>query len=127
MRVLVIDDSKLIQGFVKSCLQDSAHQVVIAENGQIGIEVLTDTSNDSSFDVILLDWNMPVLDGPGFLQKIQDKNIITGPILMMTTENSPQKIMQALSMGASEYLMKPFTAEILLDKIETAIRQKKAA
>lgn len=112
MKVLIVEDSKAISNMVAQMLNQNSMDTEIAENGQVALDLI---DKGSQFDLILLDWNMPVMDGEQFLQAVQGKNV--GPIVMMTTENKIEKIQKALGLGASEYIMKPFTIEILLEKI----------
>ena len=116
MNILIIDDSKFIRSHVKKILESLNHQVFEAEDGEKGVEALL---KPNQFDLVLLDWNMPNLDGPGVLQEVEKK--IHAPIVMMTTESAPEKIRMALELGAKEYIMKPFTDDVLQEKIDYVI------
>ena len=118
MKVLLVDDSNSIAMVVGQMLNDAGHEVARAKHGLDAVEIIT---KDSDFDVILLDWNMPEMDGLEFLKHNTENNLITCPIIMMTTENKPEKIVLALQNGAKEYIMKPFTQDILISKIETVV------
>lgn len=113
-KILIVDDTKAVHSFVKALLQKSNE--VQTESAFNGSEALTKIKGDNKYDLILLDWEMPVLNGPETLAQIKP---IAGvaPIIMMTTKNKPEDIQNMLIMGASEYLMKPFTIDILFDKI----------
>ena len=74
---------------------------------------------DSKFDLILLDWEMPVLNGPGTFSEFK-KMELKIPVVMMTTKNASEDIQTMLNMGVAEYLLKPFTIDILFEKIEFA-------
>lgn len=116
-QILMIDDTKSVHAFVKSLLAKSPEVVVTSVfNGAEALKLL-ETKKD--FDVIFLDWEMPVLDGPSTFASFIEKGI-TIPTLMMTTKNKPEEIEKMLMMGVSEYLMKPFTIDILFEKIEYA-------
>ncbi|MEC7278035.1 MAG: response regulator [Bdellovibrionota bacterium] len=115
MKVLVVDDSKPIFMMVSQMLEELGHQAVWAENGQDAIDKI---SENSDVELVLLDWNMPVMDGLEFLVKNGAESFCPAPIVMMTTENKPEKIQEALKNGAVDYIMKPFTADILENKIE---------
>ena len=115
MKVLVVDDSKAIFMMVSQMLEEAGHQGFWAEDGQKAKEYL---QANSDIDIVLLDWNMPVMNGPEFLQANLDEAFTKAPIIMMTTENKPDYIKKALSLGAVEYIMKPFTADILFNKFE---------
>lgn len=118
MKILVVDDSKPIFMMVSQMLTELGHQPVWAEDGQKAVQVL---SEQPDVGLILLDWNMPVMNGLEFLELNQQDKFFINPIVMMTTENSPEKIQKALENGASDYIMKPFTADILQSKIEMVI------
>lgn len=115
MNILVVDDSKAIYAMVSKMLEEGGHSTKWAEDGLKAVEVLKDKSN--KIDVILLDWNMPNMNGPEFLEYNIKEKITTAPIVMMTTENSPEAIKKALSLNAAEYIMKPFTSDILFNKL----------
>jgi len=118
MKILVVDDSKPIFMMVSQMLKELGHDPIWAEEGQKAIQVLSEHPDVS---LILLDWNMPVMNGLEFLQLNKEDKFFDHPIVMMTTENSPEKIKSALECGASDYIMKPFTADILQSKIEMVI------
>ena len=114
MKVMIIDDSKAIFMMVSKMLTDRGHEAIWAEDG---IDACTKLGQ-SDVDLVLLDWNMPNMNGPEFLEKNQSDSVTKAPIVMMTTENKPDYIKKALMLGAVEYIMKPFTADILFNKIE---------
>lgn len=115
MNILVVDDSKAIYAMVSQMLSSGGHTSVWAQDGKIAMDLLK--KGEAKIDVILLDWNMPNMNGPEFLEaNIKDK-FTTAPIVMMTTENSPDFIKKALSLNAAEYIMKPFTSDILFNKL----------
>ncbi len=114
MKVLLVDDSNAIAMVVGKMLKDAGYEVVRAKDGQDAVDII---GQDNNFQVILLDWNMPEMDGLEFLKYNQENKIINCPIIMMTTENKPEKIVLALQHGAKEYIMKPFTQDILISKI----------
>ena len=113
MNILIVEDSSMMAMLVTEMVEKMDYQATRAADGQKAIEVLS----NGDFDIILLDWNMPNMNGLEFLQYNQEKSITQARIIMMTTEDSPEKIETALSHGAQEYIMKPFTAEILASKL----------
>lgn len=113
MKVLIIDDSKMIKLLVKDFLINLGHEVFEAENGEDGLFVV----NSAKPDLILLDYNMPVMDGPTFLKNYKGAQKGLIPVVMMTTESAMDKINEVIALGASEYLIKPFDQEILAEKI----------
>ncbi len=117
MKILIVDDSKAINLMVSDMLHEAGHESLWAEDGQKAVDIIA----KEKVDLILLDWNMPVMNGPEFLEKVKSENLTSAPIVMMTTENKPDYIMKALEMGASEYIMKPFTSDILINKIDLVL------
>lgn len=115
MKVLLVEDSKMIVTMVKEMLVNASHEVFEASDGK---ETVSFLESGNIVDLILLDWNMPNMNGVEFLAYNSENKITEANIVMMTTENKPERIMEALELGASEYLMKPFTSDILLTKIE---------
>lgn len=120
MKVLIVDDSKPIVTFAREVLTSNNIEVESAENGRVAADLL---KKDKNFDLILLDWNMPVLDGPGLLDIIREESLTSAPIVMMTTNHKPEHIKTALEKGAVEYIMKPFTEDILICKINMVKKQ----
>ena len=115
MKILLVDDSRVVKALVQEMLDEKGYDMTYAQDGQVAIECV---QSGEKFDFILLDWNMPVLDGPGFLSKCNELNLDPCPIIMMTTENSHEHFEKAISLGASEYIIKPFTPDILFGKME---------
>lgn len=115
MKIMVVDDSKMIQMLVRETLESRGIEVVVADHGQDAVDKI---AADGDVDLILLDWNMPVMDGEQFLEKARDESFTKAPIVMMTTENKPEKIQTAIEKGVSEFIMKPFTDDVLFGKIE---------
>lgn len=115
MNILIIDDTRSVHAYIKSLgANNSEVSFTSVRNGEEAVNLLRE-KND--FDVILLDWEMPVLDGPSAFKKFKEMNIST-PTLMMTTKNAMEDIKYMLDMGVAEYLMKPFTRDIFFEKIE---------
>ena len=114
-KILIIDDTKSVHAFVKSLLSKS--EEIVCRSVFNGAEALELLKMENDFNVIFLDWEMPILDGPSTFQRFLDLGIDI-PTLMMTTKNSPADIQKMLQMGVAEYLMKPFTIDILFEKIE---------
>ena len=115
IKILIIDDTRSVHMFVKKLLaQGHVTEVASVYNGQEALDLL---KQNSDFDLIFLDWNMPIMEGPETLQNIRKMGIQI-PILMMTTLSSEDNINQMLELGVSEYMIKPFTVDILFQKIE---------
>ena len=115
MRALVIDDSKAIRLILGKILQDIGFEVRGAANGLEGLEEL---KADGKVDLALVDWNMPEMNGYEFVQEVRkDKNFDDLPLMMVTTETEMSQVVKALEAGANEYVMKPFTKEMILEKL----------
>lgn len=115
MRILLVDDSSYLRKHISKMVEALGYECDFAIHGQEAIDKL---SAGEKYDLVLLDWNMPVMTGPEFLAYRQDHpEIQTAPVIMVTTENTPERIGKAMELGASEYLMKPFTEDVLDEKI----------
>ena len=114
MKFLIVDDSNAVAMMVKEMLKEMGHSSERAVDGKDAVKILESTSD---FDFILLDWNMPEMTGIEFLKYNYENHITETPIIMMTTENKPENIREALMFGASEYIMKPFTKDIIESKV----------
>lgn len=112
---LIVDDSRVIRKVSRHILETLGFNVDEAENGQIGLEKCELTMPD----VILLDWNMPVLSGIEFLVQLRQRPGGDAPkVVFCTTENDVAHIREAIEAGADEYVMKPFDHETLQIKLQ---------
>ncbi len=112
---LVVDDSRVIRKLATKMLANLGIETREAENGA---EALEACATDMP-DIVLLDWNMPVLDGIGFLKKLRaQKSIVQPKVLFCTTESGFERISEAMADGADEYIMKPFDEDILASKLQ---------
>ncbi len=116
MQALVVDDSRAIRRIVGRVLKEVGFSVVEAENGKLALEALR---AGGEFHVALVDWNMPVMNGYEFVCEVRKDHAYAGmPIMMVTTETEVNNVVRALEAGANEYLMKPFTKEMIVQKLE---------
>ncbi|AIQ92396.1 response regulator [Methylobacterium radiotolerans] len=112
---LVVDDSAVIRKVARRIIEDLGMNVSEAEDGSAALEACA----ASMPDAILLDWNMPNMDGYAFLQALRQSEGGGVPkVLFCTTENDVGAIARALRAGADEYIMKPFDRDILTAKLE---------
>lgn len=112
-RCLVVDDSAVIRKVARRILEGMNFTIMEAEDGSKALDVCS----VSMPDAILLDWNMPVMDGYEFLKTIRKSENGTKPkIVFCTTENDVAHIARAMHAGADEYIMKPFDKDILVSK-----------
>lgn len=116
MIVMVVDDSRQIRRHVGRTVASFGHEVMDAEHGK---ECLVKVAEQKP-DVILLDWNMPEMDGLETLEALKaDPATSDITVIMMTTENKEEKIELAMEKGASEYIMKPLTKEVLQERLDS--------
>ncbi len=110
---LVVDDSRVVRKVARRIVEDLGFACEEAEDGQKAY----DYCSKQMPDAILLDWNMPVMSGIEFLEKLRAMNGGQGPkVVFCTTENDMAHIQRAMNAGANEYIMKPFDSEIIESK-----------
>ena len=114
MRVLIVDDSRFVRGYLRGLLEEKDIECEEAADGQAGMDKL---QSSPPFDLALLDWNMPVMDGLEMLKKLRAEGFAGLKVMMVTTEAENDYILRALDAGADEYLMKPFDDEALTEKL----------
>jgi len=114
---LVVDDSRVVRKVARRILEASGYSVSEAEDGEQALEAC----RAGMPDCVLLDWNMPVMNGLDFLKALRAEfGPGNPPVLFCTTETDMSFVEQAIEHGAQEFIMKPFDAEILLGKFEQA-------
>ncbi len=115
MQALIIDDSRPIRRIESDILNELGFDTADAANGKQAWEMLQASPVP---DVVLVDWNMPEMDGLEFIRSVRgDDRYSEMVVLMVTTETETDQMLRALSAGADEYLMKPFQKEGLVDKL----------
>ncbi len=123
MKIITIDDSSTMRRIIKNTLKRIGYgdEILEAENGKEALEIL----ENNDVDLIITDWNMPVMDGLTFVKKIRaNKKFDDVPIIMVTTEAAKEDIITALKAGVNNYIVKPFTPQVLKEKIETVMGLK---
>jgi two-component system, chemotaxis family, chemotaxis protein CheY len=116
MRILIVDDSSAIRAYLKLLLKSAGFETCEARNGKEALAALEATG---TADVMLLDWNMPEMDGLETLRNLRaDSRWRAMKVMMVTTETEMEEMSRALAEGADEYVMKPFTREMILEKLE---------
>jgi DNA-binding response OmpR family regulator len=119
-RVLSIDDSRAVHAFLDRSVVGTDIDLVHAESGILGMEILK--REGAGISLILLDWEMPGKSGPEVLAEIRASGSSV-PVIMVTSKNDPSEIERMLKLGAIEYIMKPFTPDILLEKVNSILVQ----
>jgi len=112
---LVVDDSKVVRKVVRKIVEGLGFAADEAYDGANALE----QCQDNKYDVIMLDWNMPIKDGMQFFREFKElPNSSETVVIFCTTENEFSKIQEAIQEGAKEYIMKPFDEEIVRNKFQ---------
>jgi two-component system chemotaxis response regulator CheY len=115
VRAMVIDDSRAIRLILGKMLKDLGFEVIDAENGAVAIDRL---KKSEKVDIALVDWNMPEMNGYEFVCAVRKEDAYKDlPLMMVTTETEMSQVVKALEAGANEYVMKPFTKEMITEKL----------
>jgi two-component system chemotaxis response regulator CheY len=115
MLALVVDDSRAMRSILTRLMSGLGFDVAQAGDGSQALDVLEAGARP---DVILVDWNMPVMDGLTFIKHVRAREDLRDIVLMMvTTESEQGNIVRALAAGAHEYVVKPFTDDVIADKL----------
>jgi two-component system chemotaxis response regulator CheY len=116
MRALVVDDSSAIRSYLRRILAGFGFDVIEAKNGREALERLR---AGEQVTVMLLDWNMPEMSGIELLSCMRAEPVFNDIcVMMVTTETEVSEISSALNAGANEYVMKPFTPEVIEEKLQ---------
>jgi two-component system chemotaxis response regulator CheY len=115
MRALIVDDSRAIRGIIGKMLREMGFEIVEAGHG---VEAMHRLKEVGAVDVMLVDWNMPEMNGYDFLRNVRSNpGYANIPFMMVTSETEMTQMSKALEAGANEYVMKPFTKEVITDKL----------
>jgi len=114
VRALIVDDSRFVRGYLRGLLEEKGIECEEAGDGQAGMDQM---NAGLPFDVALVDWNMPVMNGLDMLKQLRAEGFRDVKVMMVTTEAENDFILRALDAGADEYLMKPFDDEALTEKL----------
>ena len=116
MNALVVEDSTTIRMILRKLLGKLGFDVVEAGNGREGLDRLKEMTRA---DVVLVDWNMPEMNGVDFIRAVRaDHGYDELPLVMVTTNVELENVAEALGAGANEYVMKPFTLDMIREKLE---------
>ena len=116
MHALIIDDSRALRRILRGMLTDLGFSVAEAANVQEGVAQLREGPMP---DVVLVDWNMPVMTGLEFVREVRaDHRFRNLPLMMVTTETEMGQVTVALAAGVTEYVMKPFDKDVIADKLQ---------
>ena len=116
MQILSVDDSAIVRKIIRGAAEVLGYELLEASDGLEGLSILE--ANYKNIDLILLDWNMPGMNGMELLKKAKSNpDLARIPVMMVTTESERENIVKAIKEGASHYMTKPFTVEELIKKI----------
>ncbi|GAD19167.1 chemotaxis response regulator CheY [Helicobacter fennelliae] len=120
MKILVVDDSSTMRRIIKNTLQRLGYEDILeAEHGVQAWEILDSTQN---VQVLITDWNMPEMNGLELVKKVRsDERYKDIPIIMVTTEGGKAEVITALKAGVNNYIVKPFTPQVLKEKLEVVL------
>jgi two-component system chemotaxis response regulator CheY len=116
MRALIVDDSRTIRTIIGKILREIGMDVIEASNG---LQALEQIKLHPDIELVLVDWNMPVMNGLDFTKAVRAQVAYDNlRILMVTSETEIEQVTRAMNAGANEYLMKPFSREVLIAKLD---------
>jgi two-component system chemotaxis response regulator CheY len=116
VNALIIDDSRVLRRILNEMLGQLGFEVTEAVNGRDGLDKL---EAGPAPDVVLVDWNMPVMNGLDFVRAVRaNQRFRELPLMMVTSETEVEQMSLALAVGANEYVMKPFGKEVIADKLQ---------
>ncbi|NDJ27762.1 two-component system response regulator [Campylobacter sp. MIT 12-8780] len=120
MKLLVVDDSSTMRRIIKNTLEKLGHSEVL--EAEHGVEAWDLLSKNDDVKVVITDWNMPEMNGLDLVKKIRaEKKYEDMPIIMVTTEGGKAEVITALKAGVNNYIVKPFTPQILKEKLEDVL------
>jgi two-component system chemotaxis response regulator CheY len=119
MHALIVDDSTTIRMILGEYLKKLGFDVTEAVNGRDALDRLRGMKKADVVDVVLVDWNMPEMDGLSFVEAVRAEHQYDElPLMMVTTNTELAHVAKALEAGANEYIMKPFTRDMIREKLE---------
>ncbi|MBI4501973.1 MAG: response regulator transcription factor [Gemmatimonadetes bacterium] len=121
MKVLVIEDDRTVGQFVQRGLEEQRMQVDLVDEGSSGLKI----ASEGKYDVIVLDLRLPGMSGVEVLRTLRDRGVNT-PVLVLTAQDAVESKVQALRIGADDYVTKPFAFEELLARVEAVARRPKS-
>ena len=112
MKVLIVDDSVVMRKIIMKAVMEAGHSdLVEAADGKEAL------SKAGDVDVVLIDWNMPVMDGLTFVKEFRKGSQV--PVVMITTGGGQKEVLEAMKAGVNDYIVKPFTPSVLISKLES--------
>lgn len=120
LKLLVVDDSSTMRRIIKNTLQRLGYDDILeAEHGLQAWEIMDSVDG---IKILITDWNMPEMNGLDLVKKVRaDNRFIDIPIIMVTTEGGKAEVITALKAGVNNYIVKPFTPQVLKEKLEIVL------
>jgi len=116
MKALVVDDSRAMRSILKRAMSDNGFEVMEADNGRHALDYV---GANGPVDVVLVDWNMPEMNGLEFVSRVRAESKYDHMrLIIVSIESDQNHVQEALAAGCDEYLMKPFSDQALSDKLE---------
>lgn len=120
-KILCIDDSRAVHAFLKDAFREKDVEITSVYDGKQGVSHFQEKGGaNSPYQLIFLDWEMPELTGPETYDALRKLEVKT-PVIMLTSKNDISDIAMMLDKGVSEYVIKPFTKDIIIEKAKTII------
>ena len=117
-KILVVDDAPFILNIIKYNLENNGYEVFTGTNGKEGLDVLS----KQYVDLILVDVMMPVMDGFSFLETVRkNRKLASVKVIFLTSLRSKEDVKKAVKLGVNDYIMKPFTADAVLERVKKYI------
>ncbi len=117
-KILVVEDEVEINQLLQIILKNKGYEVSATLDGLAAF----DQVQSENFDLILLDWMLPQINGLDFIKRLREKNNLT-PVIFVTAKTQPEDIVQGLEAGADDYLVKPFDTNVLLARVDSVLRR----
>ncbi len=120
MKLLVVDDSSTMRRIIKNTLQRLGYEDIL--EAEHGVEAWNHMTTVEGIDVLITDWNMPEMNGLELVKKVRAEDKYKDiPIIMVTTEGGKSEVITALKAGVNNYIVKPFTPQVLKEKLEVVL------
>ncbi|AJC86718.1 chemotaxis response regulator CheY [Campylobacter lari] len=120
MKLLVVDDSSTMRRIIKNTLVRLGHKDVL--EAEHGVEAWDLLSQNDDIKILITDWNMPEMNGLELVKKVRaEEKYADMPIIMVTTEGGKAEVITALKAGVNNYIVKPFTPQVLKEKLEDVL------
>lgn len=123
MKILIVDDSSTMRRIIGNVVQQLGHTKEDFDEAEDGLKAWK-LLNEGQYDVILTDWNMPNMNGLDLVKKVRSEGAHQKtPIIMITTEGGKGEVITALKAGVNNYIVKPFSADVLKEKLDGVLKK----